>query len=466
MRPDDDGNSVTKRAEPIGPFLLDSLFLPLLGGGLALWAVFTVGYAPHRSDFMQDYVAAYSLRHHLPLYGEASNQLTRRLLGIEGQYNFHPPTNAILFLPLTYLPYKVAFISWNVVGLFALFLLLRIIIAETQLPMPIAKVLGAAVLIWPPFVANAALGQVSVFTALALVWSWRLFTRGQDVRGSLVLAVISLIKLFPLIFLAFVIATRRWRASIVLAVAVVLGFSATAVVVGTDVFVLYFRQVIPENTRLWSVFPLNVSIPGALAMLSRPGQWASPVLTPSTGTMVAMILCAGIVGVTTWLAVDVRGRRSVEEQVYITFCVAMLLVSPLTWSHTFLLLIWPAAVLIRDSRLLSRSVRIAVVGAFVLLSLPTISMAQTIINTYLPRPVPWWLALSTKLPTLGLMILWAAFGRRTWTELTPTSTQGAIPQRESVAPPSNAITRSTHSSGICVTQLRSRVSLRGHHRRA
>jgi alpha-1,2-mannosyltransferase len=404
---------VSKRAEPLGTFLISALFVPLLYGGLALWAVFMLGYASHRSDFMQDYVAGYSLRHHLPLYGESSEQLTRRLLGIKGQYNFHPPTNAILFVPLTYLPYKAAFIAWNVAGLLALFLLLKTIVADTQLPLPIAKLLGAAVLVWPPFVANAALGQVSLYTALALLWGWRLFARGQAVRGSVVLGAISVIKLFPLIFIAFLIATRRWRAALAFAAVVVVGVAATWLVVGADTFVLYFRQVIPENTRVWSVFPLNTSIPGVVAMLSRPGGWASTLLEPSAGAAVTIVACGAIVGVTTWVSVVASGARSAEEQSYIAFCVAMLLVSPLTWSHTFLLLIWPAATLVRDWRLVSQSVRAEVIGAYVLLSLPTISLTQAIINHYLPRAVPWPLALTTKLPTLGLIVLWIVFCRRT-----------------------------------------------------
>jgi hypothetical protein len=398
--------STEPRHASLSAFLLDALFLPLLCGGLALWAVFVVGYASHRSDFMQDYVAAYSLRHGLPLYGEASNQLTRRLLGIEGQYNFHPPTNAILFLPFTYLPYRAAFISWNLIGLLALVLLSRMIRAETLLPLSIARAVGAAVLVWPPFVANAALGQVSLYTALALLWSWRLFTRGQDVRGGLVLGAIGVIKLFPLIFIAFLLATRRWRGSIAFVAVVLIGMSVAWLAVGTDTFVRYFREVIPDNTRLWIAFPLNTSVPGAVAMLSRPGQWALPVLAPGTGAALTMIAGASIVGVTTWVAADARGRRSVEEHAYTAFGVAMLLVSPLTWSHVFLVLIWPAAALLRDWRALSPSIRGAVIGAYVLLSLPTISLAQVIINRYLPHQVPWPVALSTKLPTLGLIVLW------------------------------------------------------------
>ena len=345
----------------------------------------------------------------MPLYGEASNQLTRRLLGIEGQYNFHPPTNAILFMPFTYLPYQVAFITWNLIGLLALLLVWKMIVAETHLAMPIAKTLAGAVLIWPPFVSNAALGQISIFTALALVWGWRLLARGQDVRGSLVLGAISLIKLFPLIFVAFLIATRRWRASEAFAAVVLGGLGATWLAGGTGTFALYFREVIPENTRLWIVFPLNTSIPGAVAMLSRPAQWASPVLAPRTGAALTMIACAAMVGFTTWVAVGARRRRSVEEREYIAFGVAMLLLSPLTWSHTFLVLIWPAAALLRDWRALRQSVRGAVIGAYVFLSLPTISLAQAIINRYLPHQVPWPVALSTKLSTLGLIVLWLVF---------------------------------------------------------
>src|SRR5438552_11797842 len=142
------------RAQPGATFLFDAAFPLCVGLGLALWAAFTWRYSLHRSDFAQDYTAAYALRHGLPLYGAASEELTQAIVGIDGQYNFHPPTNAVLFLPFSYLPYRTAFIVWNVLELFTLLLLFRIIVEETSIPMRVAKTLGAAALLWQPFVAN------------------------------------------------------------------------------------------------------------------------------------------------------------------------------------------------------------------------------------------------------------------------------------------------------------------------
>jgi hypothetical protein len=68
--------------------------------------------------------------------------------------------------------------------------------------------------------------------------------------------------------------------------------------------------------------------------------------------------------------------------------------------------------MVRDWPALTRSVRVAVVCAYALLSLPTISLAQAIVDRYVPRPVPWPVALTTKLPTLGLIVLWVIFCRR------------------------------------------------------
>ena len=54
-------------------------------------------------DFSQDYVAAYALRNGLSIYGPHITEMVARYT--EGLSNFHPPINALLFLPFTFLPY-------------------------------------------------------------------------------------------------------------------------------------------------------------------------------------------------------------------------------------------------------------------------------------------------------------------------------------------------------------------------
>jgi len=44
------------------------------------------------------------------------------MLGFNGPPNFHPPFNALLFLPLSFLPYKTAYIVLGVISIILLFM--------------------------------------------------------------------------------------------------------------------------------------------------------------------------------------------------------------------------------------------------------------------------------------------------------------------------------------------------------
>jgi hypothetical protein len=403
----------SRRARPpLGPFLLDALFPLFIALGLALWLVFTVGYSKTKSDFAQDYLAGYALRHHLPIYGRTIENLSVSLLGF-WQYNAHPPSNALLFLPLSLLPYRAAFIVWNVIDLLALLFLLKTIQEEVRLPWNVARTLGAAVLVWPAFAANTSLGQVSVYTALGLIWTWRWLARGREWRAGVLLGAICVVKLFPLLFLAFFAVTRRWRAMAAGAATIVTAFAVSWLAVGSAPFVEYVTSIAPDDVRVWGGYPVNASIRGALTMLSSGGAtpWSTTVLTESVGRAIAFAASGAVVAATMWMAYRAHRAGRSEEPAFQATTAAMLLASPLAWSHMFITLLWPGAALVAD-RSLSRAARIAACAAFVTLSLPEITLGQLAINQFLPNRVPWEAALLFKLPTAGLVTVWWILIRR------------------------------------------------------
>jgi alpha-1,2-mannosyltransferase len=276
-------------------------------------------------------------------------------------------------------------------------------------PPRLAKTLGAAVLLWQPFVANTALGQVSLYTALGIVSSWRFLRRGQDSRAGLVLGALSVIKLFPLLFLVFFVVSRRWRAAATMIGVVLLGFGLTAFIVEPHTFLFYFQNIVADNRRIWGGYPLNASLHGASAMISghQAGFWAAPVISPSAGAAVGVAASVVGVGVTAFCAlVGRRVGEGAEAYAYRAMVVAMLLVSPLTWSHVFLVLLWPGAVLLRDRAALATSTQVLCAAAFLTFSLPQTTLAEWIIAHYLPRQVPPYAALVCMLPTGGLLIVW------------------------------------------------------------
>jgi len=402
--------------QSFGEFLLDALFPVFAVLGVAVFAIATALHSTHVSDFAQDYLAAYALRHGVPIYGPALEQLSQPVMGFH-QYNVHPPTNAVLFIPFSYLSYRAAFIAWNVLGLVAFAVLLKAIVEEADLPRPLARTCAAAAVLWHPFLADVYIGQVSIYTALGLVVSWRCLRRGRDLRAGAVLGAVSLVKLFPLLFVVFLLALRRWRAALALATTAAAGIAAVALITGIQPFVEYVRSVASDDVQVWAAYPINYSITGLAAVLSNlgPHRWDMPVVLDvswRTASLVASLVGAALVGTTALLAA--RAWRSVRgaEQCYAAGATAMLLASPFVWSHMFLVLLWPGATLLRDRGLLGPTVRWIVAGAYLLLSLPDVNLAHAIVDRYAPRPVPVVAVLFLKLPTIGLLTLWAVFCSR------------------------------------------------------
>lgn len=394
----------------------DALFAPILGIGLILFAVVTLTYSTRRSDFLQDYAAAYSWRHHLPLYGDAGDELSERFDLVRGQYNAHPPTNAVLFIPLSYLSPRAAFIGWNLVELSLLFAIIRMTSGECGFSWMQVRTGAAAVLLWAPFLSNTGLGQTGAILSAGVLWAWRLLKRGRHTAAGAVLGVVVLLKVFPLLFVIFLAATRRWRTLAALVFVTAAGLVLTWLIVGTDVFAAYVFVAAPKNTTAWITSPLNWSIPGTVAILSRPGTWAATALPQSAAAPAALSLCAAAVAVTAHAAMKRRDCQAAQEQCFLAFTIAMLMVSPLTWSHSFLVAIWPAAVLVRDSGRYPLWGTLIAAAACVALSIPQVMLIRAVLAT---APVSVPMVLLLRLPAFGLVALWLVFYTRARCSSTP-----------------------------------------------
>jgi hypothetical protein len=129
-------------------------------------------------------------------------------------YN-HPPFEALVFLPLTFLPYTAAFVLWNLINLAMLFwvcLLLRRSLASLR-KIPIADSLLACLAFFP-IVANFHQGQDAILLLLILVLGFRALDRGADFSAGCWLAA-DLFKFHLL--LPIVLVLVFWRGKKLLA---------------------------------------------------------------------------------------------------------------------------------------------------------------------------------------------------------------------------------------------------------
>ncbi len=93
----------------------------------------------------------------------------------------HPPFEALLFLPLTFLPYPAAFASWNLINvviLLCVFLLLRRSLVSLR-QIPLLDCVFASLAFFPVF-ANFHQGQDAILLLLDLALGFRALDRDAD----------------------------------------------------------------------------------------------------------------------------------------------------------------------------------------------------------------------------------------------------------------------------------------------
>lgn len=130
--------------------------------------------------------------------------------------NLNPPIFMAFMLPLSGLPYPVAWWTWAAVslmcGLATLWLMLGSLPMsrrERAAWMPIAS---TAMLLYYPAMANFELGQLGLVLCLPLAAGWIALRQGQPMRAGIWWGVLIAIKPFMAVLLVALACVRHWRA--------------------------------------------------------------------------------------------------------------------------------------------------------------------------------------------------------------------------------------------------------------
>lgn len=367
------------------------------------------------SDFTQDYMAVLALQKGQSIYepftaDELAAQGIQERPGIVPRANYHPPFNILLFAPLAQLPYSLAIGIWTWGSILLYLLIGSIILRELAIAIPQywkLFVIGAS-LLWYPFQFHIILAQLSLILVACIIGCWVLLRRQRDVIAGVLLGLAILIKLFPALLLLHLVIHRRWRAIGATLLTITLGMLLTLLVVGSDDVVRYHTEVVPLNVATFQTAILNVSMTAVFHRLFVGDMWISPLIyAPQVAKFLAIAsnIALGLLLVhSIWL---LRSTSKGETIAYALVCAAMPVLTPTSWSHSFALLILPFGLLLRE--LLSDfDPRLFKLGllAFVLVSLPDVTIARTIAALYQPERVPWHVTLIMVLPTAGVLFTW------------------------------------------------------------
>ena len=253
----------------------------------------------------------------------------------------HPPFEALLFVPLTFLPYRDAFVLWNVVNLgmlLAIALLLRRSLAFLR-DVPVWEWVLAFLAFFPIF-TNFLQGQDSILLLLLFVLAFRALDRDASFLAGcwLGLAVFKYHFAIPLILILVLWRGRKPG----------LGFIATASAVALlSLEIVGWHEALQYPAFAWSV----VSVPGhgqtplglTVNLLGLITGW------PFLGGMgwLRWIVLAGSVGLLVYVA---RMRNLADDRRLFHLCFSCAVIASVlegynTNAHDLSLLILPLALL-------------------------------------------------------------------------------------------------------------------------
>jgi hypothetical protein len=239
-----------------------------------------------------------------------------------GVFAAYPAPGLLVGVPFTAVPGVVAEWLW-----------LGVLVACGGLALRLAGVRDrrvlAAALLAPMVVSSLWFGAVDLVLALGLAACWR--WRDHAGRAGLALGAIVALKLVALPLLAWLLATRRWRAAAAAAATAGVLLAAGWALIGFDGLAGYphLLSVLAdvESDRGYSA----VAFAGALGLGSSTAS-----LAPYAAGACALAALALVVR---------RGGREADAVAFLLGVLAALAFSPIVWQHSLALLLVPLAVL-------------------------------------------------------------------------------------------------------------------------
>ena len=245
----------------------------------------------------------------------------------------YPPPFVIAFAPIARMNIVAAYWTWQGAQVVAFGAAIAIIVREAapRNPVRIAAILALTAILLPYFFSSTLYeAEPSALLMLLLIAAWSLSRRERPAMAGLMLAVATVLKVYPVVvggyFLfrrryAVVIAGALWTLAIVALTNPLRWIGSLSHGAGP-----YFKTLAWASDGRAINIPLNAY--AAMSALSiRPDaavQWLAPIAVALDAAVVA------IAAVITWRSSEASEPDGLALGIWMT---AMLLVCPLTWNH-------------------------------------------------------------------------------------------------------------------------------------
>lgn len=337
--------------------------------------------------------------------------------------NLNPPHFHLLVLPLALLPLEAAYVVWMAVGLVCLIVGLWLTVCEvggTWSPGERQLAL-IALLASVDTTSMIRLGQLTWLLLLPVVLMWRAARQERWWSCGLWLGLLVASKVFFLIFVPYLLLTRRWSALLGAFASCLLWTAAGVAVFGLDSYRNWMSLLGASASWGWDM--QNAGLWGLLTRSLTANVMFEPVLMlgPATVKLIWLVLAGGLGLVMLVVACRDRSQPGLDRAFALLLASALLL-SPLGWNYYFLLPVPPLLALLMRWKQEGRVTR----GCHWLLLLALPGLFWPISWTFAGQPSALLTLTIGSVYFWTLLCVWLALVVDGWTPGEPeTSTPGA-----------------------------------------
>jgi hypothetical protein len=286
----------------------------------------------------------------------------------------------------------------------------------------------ALLMLWVPLWLHTLQGQLGLLLLAIFTGAWWAGRRGWWGWCGALLGLAATIKVFPILLLGLLALLRHWRGLIVGLIVAAAVTLVTTAVLGVRAMVDYVTIVLPNLDR-WRPDWINSSFTGFFAHLFAPDATTAPLLASPAlavgASALASLLVVGLVG-----RVALRHGNTDFDGVFALALTGLLLLSALTWSHYFVVLLLPLVIWLPRLTQQGRPATgrwLTLVFTWLLMAVPQLDVALAVVGDGVAEP--WHAVTVLALNFYGLLGFFLAQAWWLRTSAAPRDAQPAVERR-------------------------------------
>lgn len=275
-----------------------------------------------------------------------------------GKFSPQPPIAALIMTPIAWLKPLTAKRVWLLMSL--AFLVGSIILAKRLFSLSTISATIAMIIMGRGLANDIYYGQVYLMITFGILLSlWLIRFKKMKVLGGSILAIVSILKYFPALFVIYFIVKKENKVVASFLLTLVVLFIFQIVYFGSDFIISYALEVLPAHLsgdipnqggfaisyQSWPSFLNNLFV-------FHPDYNITPLINWSAGRPIMLLLVYScVVFISSWFLLKVQ-RSNLEEPVksellLINLIVSGLVLLPATASYHFLFLFIPACIMLK-----------------------------------------------------------------------------------------------------------------------